>query len=130
MESAAEPNITNMQEVPSSFDWRKWLSTQGVGFVALFAFAGWFGYDIVIPMRDDQREFSRSVVKANEIAATANLSNAEANKANAEANRQSAATHQKLSEVQQSQAAALTQIPLLLKEIRDDQRRGAWKENP
>lgn len=81
------------------------IAKQGVFALMLCLFAGWFGMSIVVPMRDDQRKFMDSVI---------------------DTNKQHAAVAAQLTAIQQSQANTLSGMQELLRQIRDDQRSGAW----
>ena len=108
---------------PPVSDWWSWLARQGVFAAMLIMFAGWFGSAIIIPMRDDQRAFMQSVIKANEIHADVQKKQTEIAWNQVEAEKDQA-------KAMLDQSQALNSLLPLLKEIRDDQRRGVWLDKP
>jgi hypothetical protein len=109
-------------ETTPATDW--WGAIRQYGFATALASAllSYIAFYVVEPARKDQQEFMRSVIKTNEI--------------NAETHKAAAASMTQLSQVQQTQAATLTtlvdqqkQTTIILQQIRDDQRAGAWREN-
>lgn len=95
-------------------DWWQWLAKQGVFAFLLAVGAWWFAQQIVVPMRDDQREFMRSVISNNAALTEVQKTQSEQLAANTE-----------LQKNQSTQLAALAEV---LRQIRDDQRRGAWND--
>src|SRR4051812_19809230 len=107
------PPVITQSSVPA--DW--WAAVRQYGFAtALASSLVWYvGFYVVEPMRLDQQAFMRSVI--------------DTNKTHADAAAQQAAVSMKQTEIQQQQAAALSNIVPLLQQIRDDQRRGVWNES-
>lgn len=122
--AAADPdNIPMRQVLPPVNDWWSWLARQGVFAAMLMIFAGWFGSAIIIPMRDDQRAFMQSVIKTNE-------THAEVEKKQTEIAWQQVEAEKDQAKAMIDQSQALNNLVPLLKEIRDDQRRGVWLDKP
>jgi hypothetical protein len=90
-------------------DW--WAAVRQYGFTTVLAGAliAYLAFYVVEPMRVDQQRFMDSVIQTNAL---------------------NAATVAKQTEIQQQQARALQDIVPVLQQIRDDQRRGVWRENP
>lgn len=92
----------------ASFDWFGVLTRYGFATFIACALLAYLAFYIVEPMRHDQQLFIQSVIKTNE--------------AHAE-------VAHKQTEIQAQQATALTNLGILLQQIRDDQRRGVWLEH-
>ncbi len=102
-------------------DWKSFVARFGFA-TAVAAGLMWFmATQIVLPMRDDQKQFMQSVI--------------ETNKQNAATHASAAASMVQLAQVQQTQASTLStltdqqkQQTSILQQIRDDQRNGAWRD--
>ena len=94
-----------------------WKAIGSYGFttVAASVLMYYVAFYVIEPMRKDQQDFMRSVI--------------ETNKTQVETNKAHADVAMKQTEIQQQQAAALSSLVPLLQQIRDDQRRGAWKDH-
>lgn len=101
--------------------WQSWLSKQSFTAVLVVGVLYWVATYMVLPMRDDQKDFVTSIVKTN-------LQHAEIAAKNAD-------NVSTLTKAQQSQSEALSSISEVQKQmlrvqeqIRDEQRRGVWND--
>ena len=101
-----------------------WKAVGSYGFttVAAALLMYYVAFYVVEPMRQDQQEFMRSVIETNKAHAAALTKQTDIQQ-------QQATALTKQTEIQQQQAGTLSSIVPLLQQIRDDQRRGAWKDH-
>ena len=104
------------------FDWRRWLADQGPQTVMLVAFAWWVATYLLLPLRDSQQKMNDSMVRANDKHADAAVKNSEAAVSWAAAKQADAMTNAAISD-------QMKNTTILLQQIRDDQRNGAWKHS-
>lgn len=105
--ATAEPDTIPMTPL-QSIDWQGMLMRYGFAAFIATALLGYMAFYVVEPMRRDQQLFMQSVIKTNEVHAD---------------------VARKQTDIQAQQAKALTDLGVLLQQIRDDQRRGAWLEH-
>lgn len=105
-DAAVEQRFTGLEPVATT-DW--WSAVRQYGFATALASAllGYLAFYVVEPARKNQQSFMDSVI---------------------DVNKENAKTMAKQTEIQQQQANAMSQIVPLLQQIRDDQRRGVWRE--